>query len=110
MPPLRTLGPRLAVLDTRTVKPKTDIRTGRAVKATDPFYGSAEWQAFRKAVVAERGRRCEDCGSTTGRVYCDHIVELRDGGAPLDWTNIRLRCATCHVRKTGRARGDRMRS
>ena len=43
-----------------------------------------------------RGRRCQDPEhdplSSTGRIYGDHVVELRDGGEFLDPRNICLRC------------------
>jgi 5-methylcytosine-specific restriction enzyme A len=57
-----------------------------------------------------RGRRCQDPEhdplSSTGRIYGDHVVELRDGGEFLDPRNICLRCAACHTRKTMAARRD----
>ena len=31
------------------------------------------------------------------RVFGDHVVELQDGGAPLDKTNVMLRCGLCHT-------------
>lgn len=105
---LRYLPPRLTPRPSR-LQP-VEIRTARRVKTTDPFYGSSEWKALRSAVVQERGRQCQDCGSVTGRVYVDHVRELKDGGAPLDRSNLRIRCASCHVEKTARTRAERMRS
>lgn len=32
------------------------------------------------------------------RVFGDHVVELQDGGAPLDKTNVMLRCGSCAQR------------
>jgi len=32
------------------------------------------------------------------RVFGDHMVELQDGGAPLDKTNVMLRCGSCAQR------------
>lgn len=63
---------------------------------------------MRQEVVAERGYRCEDCGVAPSRIYCDHVTELKDGGTPLDKSNIRLRCGSCHSLKTYKARGIRM--
>jgi hypothetical protein len=65
-------------------------------------------------IIKVRGRRCEDprhdpSRPRTGiRVFGDHIVELADDGAPLDPTNVMLRCGSCHTRKTAAARGARM--
>lgn len=66
----------------------------------------------------DRGRICEDPKHAynrshalsnalpnpviLGRIYGDHVVELADGGAPLDPSNIMLCCAVCHGRKTAR--------
>jgi 5-methylcytosine-specific restriction protein A len=76
--------------------------------ANASFYQSPEWRALRAAVVAERGRRCERCGAVpTGRIHCDHVVELIDGGAPLDRRNIVLLCVPCHNRKTSDMRRGR---
>ncbi|MFY9291571.1 MAG: HNH endonuclease [Methylorubrum rhodinum] len=110
MPVLKTLAPRLRTLDSRTLRPSPGTIAVRAPKVTASFYGSTEWQTLRKAIMRERGKRCEDCGSTSGRMYCDHVKELRDGGAPLDRLNIRVRCASCHSRKTAQVRADRLRS
>jgi 5-methylcytosine-specific restriction endonuclease McrA len=60
----------------------------------------ATWQAFRGEVLKERGHRCEKCGATEGRLYLDHIVELRDGGARLDRRNVQVLDARCHTLKT----------
>jgi hypothetical protein len=40
-------------------------------------------------------------------VFGDHIVELRDGGAPLDPANVLLRCGRCHTTKTVAERARR---
>ena len=85
----------------------------RAAKPTHPFYGSAEWKALIRQIIAARGRRCQDPHCRTpyrgegGKVYGDHIVELADGGAPLDESNVLLRCASCHGRKTQEAKRQR---
>ena len=83
------------------------------VKRTLPFYSSPEWLALKAKVIAERGNRCEDpdhdpAQPREGRtIYGDHVVELKDGGAPLDEANILLRCGACHGRKTHAARRER---
>ena len=105
MAKLRAFGPRLSAIETRRVIPPA--------KTADPFYRSPEWQALLGRLIRERGRRCEDQqhdpaqSRTDRRIYGDHIVELKDGGAPLDPANILLRCAPCHGRKTAAARAAR---
>lgn len=104
-PRLSMLENRTALLDTRSAKP--------APKRADPFYISTEWRALVAEIIRERGARCEDpsCrypGRIGVRVFGDHIVELKDGGAPLDKTNVMLRCGSCHTRKTNAERARRM--
>ena len=41
------------------------------------------------------------------RVFGDHIIELKDGGALLDGRNVMLRCGSCHTRKTFEERAKR---
>jgi 5-methylcytosine-specific restriction enzyme A len=102
---LTTLKPRIASVPPRVRQP---------VKRPDPVYLSPEWRALLAAIIAQRGRRCEDpaCdapgGRTDGRIYGDHIRELKDGGAPLDPANVILRCHACHERKTAEVRAGRM--
>jgi 5-methylcytosine-specific restriction endonuclease McrA len=71
-----------------------------APKVALPFYRTAEWKALVAKLITVRGRKCEDCSALGCRIYADHVVELRDGGAALDERNIRLRCAKCHGAKT----------
>lgn len=106
MTKLRMMPARLKTIDTRTVKP--------APKRADPFYLSPEWRKLMAEIIAERGRVCQDptCDGRTHhagmRIFGDHIVELRDGGAPLDKRNIMLRCGASHTRKTAAARAERL--
>ena len=64
-------------------------------------------------IIHERGRSCEKCGASERngeflRIFGDHIVELQDGGAPLDPSNVMLMCGACHSIKTVAARDARM--
>ncbi|TIV00211.1 MAG: HNH endonuclease [Mesorhizobium sp.] len=103
---LKMMAPVIRTMDTRTVKV--------APKTADAFYLSPEWRKLMAEIIAERGRRCEDpqCDGRTHRpgmrVFGDHVVELRDGGAPLDKRNIMLRCGASHTRKTLAERAKRM--
>jgi 5-methylcytosine-specific restriction protein A len=85
----------------RRVKPQA--------KTAAPFYLTPEWRALMTKLLAERGRRCQECGRTGCRIFGDHVVELQDGGAPLDEGNVLLRCGSCHTRKTAAERAKRMR-
>lgn len=75
-------------------------------KQAAPFYQSAEWRALSAAVKAERGSCCARCGRQ-GYVIADHVVEIRDGGARLDRSNIQLLCAPCHGAKTEQRKRER---
>ncbi len=102
---LGTLKPLVATADSRTCKPPP--------KQADAELQTAEHRAWRLAVLNRAGWRCEECGKQGGRgsktvLYADHIVERRDGGAPLDPANGRCLCASCHVKKTATARGRRI--
>jgi 5-methylcytosine-specific restriction protein A len=103
---LRNLAPKVATLDTRSAKP--------AEHKANPFYLSKAWRDLVAAIILERGPYCEDSrhdsARTRGpgiRLFGDHIAELKDGGAPLERSNVLLRCGSCHTRKTIEARAAR---
>lgn len=75
-------------------------------KVAASFYTSTDWRKLAAAIKRERGNKCELCGSRD-RVIADHIVELKDGGAPLDRSNIQLLCHEHHQQKTAKARKAR---
>ncbi len=92
------MAPRLATLDTSIVKAEP--------KRADPHYSSAQHPAWRAAVIRRAGFQCEKC-TARGKLYADHIVELKDGGAPFDLNNGRATCASCHTKKTNVERAKR---
>ncbi|WP_147048090.1 HNH endonuclease signature motif containing protein [Methylobacterium gnaphalii] len=103
---LSTLATRLSTLDTRTARP--------APKVADPELLTAEHKAWRLEVFKRAHWRCQwpGCGKQGGRggirLYADHIVERRDGGAPLDPANGQALCPKHHQVKTAQARAERM--
>lgn len=101
MTKIATLKPRIRTIETRSVLPPP--------KTAAPIYRTPEWRNLIASVIAERGRRCQDCGRTGCRIFGDHVVELRDGGAPFDRRGIRLLCGSCHTKKTIAARVARLR-
>ncbi|MBL4757496.1 MAG: HNH endonuclease, partial [Rhizobiales bacterium] len=58
-------------------------------------------------IKSERGNRCEKCPQAGGRIIGDHIIEIKDGGAPLDRSNVMLLCIPCHNKKTAKAKKNR---
>jgi 5-methylcytosine-specific restriction enzyme A len=78
-------------------------------RPVDPFYFSPAWKRLVAALLRGRGRVCQRCGKRNpSRIYGDHIVELRDGGARLDPGNVQLLCGSCHTLKTNEAREKRL--
>lgn len=75
-------------------------------KIVESIYRTPEWRALVARIKRERGARCERCGSTH-RVIADHVVELKDGGAPLDPRNVELLCQADHNQKTAASRAKR---
>ena len=110
MPKLRTLAPLVRTLNTSTTK--------LSPRRIDPVYSTPEFQRWRAHVVARAGGQCEaiDNGYRCSkarpdhRVYADHIIELRDGGAPFDLNNGRCLCASHHELKTIAVRTKRLKS
>ena len=84
MPKLRSLAPLVRTIDTRIVRSPPKVKL--------PIYNSPEFIAWR-AMVLVAGYRCEavdryghrcERAAPHHRIYADHIVELRDNGAPFD--------------------------
>ena len=85
-------------------------------KQADKVYHTPEYRAWREAVIARAGRRCQavdDHGRRCWkaepghRMFADHIMELRDGGEPFDLSNGQCLCGSHHVAKTASARAIR---
>jgi len=110
MAKLRTLGPLVRALDTRTAKLPPRQR--------DPFYETPEFRAWRTQVVARADGQCEAMvnghrctnASPDHRMYADHVIEIRDGGARLDLTNGQCLCHTHHEIKSAAARAQRLKA
>jgi len=109
MPSIRTLGPRLRLVDTSTTKLAPRIKAA--------IYNTPEFQAWRSEIVARAGGRCEAIdrhghrcsrAAPEHRVYADHINELRDGGSPFDLNNGQCLCYQHHSIKTIAMRSRRL--
>jgi 5-methylcytosine-specific restriction enzyme A len=73
---------------------------------TDDFYSSRSWRRLRAAYLAEHPF-CEACLGHliyTIAVLVDHIIPIRQGGAPLEWSNLQSMCTSCHATKSARER------
>jgi 5-methylcytosine-specific restriction protein A len=98
---MREFGRSLRLFDTGTVR--------QPPKVADPVYSSPEHIAWRDEVYRQAGRRCQwpGCGVRQPRMFADHIVEIRDGGAALDPANGQCLCGRHHGLKTARERAKR---
>jgi len=76
----------------------------------DGFYHTDEWRKARSMALAIGGFCCAACGRRGCLLYVDHIVELRDGGAPYEQSNLRPLCGACHSSKTASERTWRQRT
>ena len=97
---LKTLKPRLAVLNTNRVK-VLDTKAG----ATERIRGSA-WMKTRHSVLVAGLFACVDCARVGRDNEIDHDIPLEQGGSNDD-SNLKIRCVDCHKAKTaqeGRAR------
>jgi hypothetical protein len=105
-PGLGRIGARLPTFDARLTLPP---------KVAASIYRSPEYVRWREAVIARAGRRCEavDNGQRCrkaeprSRMFADHKVELRDGGAPFDVDNGQCLCGAHHTAKTALAKASR---
>lgn len=57
-----------------------------------------EWRYIRACILRRDHWRCVLCQKRAKDV--DHIVELIDGGAFHEWSNLRALCESCHNAKT----------
>jgi 5-methylcytosine-specific restriction protein A len=98
---LSFMAPRLQTIDTRTAQPEP--------KRVDPHYQTAEHRAWSAAVIRRAGGMCQGaaCGRSGVRLFADHVVELKDGGAALSLSNGQALCGSCHSRKTAQERRQR---
>ncbi len=108
MAKLKVMQVGLRVMDTRTVKPPPKRADAELLTAAHRQWRDAVLRkaSFRCEAV-ERGKRC-DRAAPKHRMFADHIVERRDGGAPLDPANGQCLCGRHHTLKTASARAARL--
>lgn len=57
------------------------------------------WKRLRGQIFRRDNYRCQACGKV-GRMECDHIKPIHDGGDLWDPKNLQSLCRGCHIRKT----------
>lgn len=67
----------------------------------DKFYTSRQWRATRleHLRIEPLCRECRKVGFIAAGEMVDHIVRIRDGGAPYDHANLQTMCNRCHAVK-----------
>ena len=71
-------------------------------KERNRFYQRAAWKQLRAAHLRFEPlcRQCASDGRLVAAEVVDHIIEISDGGAALDDTNLQSLCKSCHNSKT----------
>jgi hypothetical protein len=95
---------------------QVDMRAAQPIaKKADPELQTPEHRAWRQQVLRAADFRCQavDNGKrchirAPERLFADHIVERKDGGAKLDPRNGQCLCSSHHVAKTAAERAKRM--
>lgn len=92
------------------LRPTNAVAVRVPPKKADAIYKTPEFREWREIVIARAGRRCEweGCGRAERRMFADHIVELKDGGAKFDPANGQCLCGSHHTLKTAAERRKRM--
>jgi 5-methylcytosine-specific restriction endonuclease McrA len=69
----------------------------------EAYINSPEWRAFRMTIFAQRGRRCQNCGTEKGIIHVHHLNYNRFGHEkPKD---VRVLCEECHTKEHQRLGG-----
>jgi 5-methylcytosine-specific restriction protein A len=71
-------------------------------RTAQTFYESGAWRKLRQMKLRE-SPFCELCrtgGTLVKATVVDHIIPIKQGGAPLDLENLQSLCNSCHSRKS----------
>jgi 5-methylcytosine-specific restriction enzyme A len=91
-----------------TAKQKARVAdAGNAVRIDDLSGG--KWDTIRKRIRARDGYTCQHCRRAVRTGVVDHIKPLVDGGSNDD-DNLQLLCHDCHVDKTNRDNGHKVKT
>jgi len=85
------------------------VRPKRSSTQNDSFYKSTAWTRLRSRKI-QLTPLCEHCsiyGVLTAGHIIDHVIELNDGGAAMDYNNLQTLCLPCHNTKTAKAKRAR---
>jgi len=74
----------------------------------DEVYNTTRWRLIRDLAFKRDKGICARCKYAPA-VIADHIIEIEDGGAKFELSNIQILCRSCHNIKTAEARKMRSR-
>ena len=77
----------------------------RGDKKETAFYKTARWKSVRRSVLFRDMGLCVICKEPA--VLVDHIIEVKDGGAKYDPSNLQSLCFKCHSLKTKKVERER---
>lgn len=99
--PLRRLQPRISTLNTSVVR--------TLPRKTESVYSTQMWRDARTQALKRARYTCSalGCSRNRCRLFVDHIIELRDGGAPYEQSNLQVLCGEHHTLKTNAVRAVR---
>ena len=66
------------------------------------------WKRVRLEILRRDNWTCQRCGQWGDEV--DHIVDMHDGGAETDASNLQVLCRGCHIEKSRRPRDPKWRA
>lgn len=97
--------------ETHTITKRTESNELRYTGANKnkKLYDSKRWRRISKRMRAIMPfcQHCWDEGTETVADVVDHIVELSDGGAAFELSNLEPLCNQCHNTKTANAKRER---
>lgn len=98
---MKNFNTRLKLFETKKVRAPD--------KVVEHFYTTPQWKEARQAALERDNYTCTtpNCGRTETRMFVDHIIERKDGGADYDLSNLQVLCGKHHTLKTLEDRSKR---
>ncbi len=107
-----TAPPRHNAHQVKAKRKATQAHYNKHKRLNDEFYNSTAWRKVRASYVKQNPFcvKCRDLGRATPVDVVDHIVEIKDGGERLSYSNLQSLCHAHHNIKTSQARVGRVKS
>ena len=97
-----TSPPRHSVQHTKANRLEQQRTYNQRDRTNQSFYSSGRWTKVSKWYRKNNPLcvHCKEQGRVTPAQLVDHIVEIKDGGAEYDESNLQSLCKACHNVKT----------